>query len=551
VGLPTVAEILALDAVRAGEPRVAAGGDRLGTPVRWVHAIEMADAARLLRGGELVLTTGIALPDDRAALDAYVAGLAAVGVSGLAVELGRRYTGGLPAGFVAAAEAHHLPLVVFGREVAFVAITEAVHALIVEDQLAELRASARLHEVFTDLAVAGAGAAEILRQAALLAGRPVILEDLSHHVLACEPAGTDPARLLDGFETRSRAAAQPARTAYDESSGWLVTMVGARGEDWGRVILVCDGPPGGTDTVLVERTATTLALGRLLARQHESLERQAHATLISAILAQAHAGPGEAAVRARALGVPVTGRQLVTAVIRFRTSGSGLSAQAQVLEVADALADACRGEHVPALAGSIDEGRAAALLSLDPGADPDAVLTAVCAATRGRLRRRARRVAGAAEADPVIGIGSPAAAMADVRRSLLEAQQVADAAAQAPSPAAARPFYKLADLRLRGLLHLLAGDARLATFVDRELGPLLAYDATRGTGLTAVLAAYLAAGGNKAEAASRTQLARPTLYERLRHIERILGVSLDAAESRSSLHVAFLAREAARASGPA
>jgi purine catabolism regulator len=141
--------------------------------------------------------------------------------------------------------------------------------------------------------------------------------------------------------------------------------------------------------------------------------------------------------------------------------------------------------------------------------------------------------------------------MADVRRSLLEAQQVADAAAQAPSPAAAQPFYKLADLRLRGLLHLLADDGRLTTFVDRELGPLLAYDATRGTGLTAVLAAYLAAGGNKAETAARTQLARPTLYERLRHIERILGISLEAAESRSSLHVAFLARESARASGPA
>ena len=45
--------------------------------------------------------------------------------------------------------------------------------------LTQLRASARLHEVFTDLAVAGAGPAEVLRQAALLAGRPVILADLA------------------------------------------------------------------------------------------------------------------------------------------------------------------------------------------------------------------------------------------------------------------------------------------------------------------------------------------------------------------------------------
>ena len=47
----------------------------------------------------------------------------------------------------------------------------------------------------------------------------------------------------------------------DEASGWLFTPVGARGEDWGRVIVVCDGPPGGTDTVLIERAATTLARG--------------------------------------------------------------------------------------------------------------------------------------------------------------------------------------------------------------------------------------------------------------------------------------------------
>ena len=44
--LPTVAEVLALDVMRRGEPRVVAGTDRLGTLVRWVHAIELADAPR-------------------------------------------------------------------------------------------------------------------------------------------------------------------------------------------------------------------------------------------------------------------------------------------------------------------------------------------------------------------------------------------------------------------------------------------------------------------------------------------------------------------------
>jgi len=529
--LPTVAEVLALEAVRRGRPRVVAGAHRLDTPVRWVHAIELADAARLLRGGELVLTTGIALPDEGPLLDAYVADLAAVGVAAIAVELGRRYTAGLPAGFVAAAEAHELPLIVFGREVPFVEITEAVHARIIDDQLDQLRASARLHEVFTDLAVAGAGPGEIVRQAALLAGRPVILEDLSHHVLACEPASTDPAALLDGFEARSRAVAPVERTGYDEPSGWLVTTAGARGEDWGRVILVCGGAPAPGDLVLVERTATALALARLLTRQHESLERQAHTTLIGAIVAGAYADPDEAAVRARALGIQVTGRQLLTMVAGFRQGGRGLPAHARVLEVADALADACRRERVPALVGSLGEAGVGALLSVDRAADPDAVLTAVCAAARHRLPG-----SGA-----VIGAGSAAASLAEARRSLLEAQQVAEATAASPSAGRGRLYYRLADLRLRGLLHLLGDDARLATFVDRELGPLLAHDLAQGTGLTKVLGAYLAEGGNKAAAAARAHLARPTLYERLAAIERILGVSLDSAESRTSLHVALLA----------
>src|SRR5215510_14394144 len=273
--LPSVRQVLEMDAVRAGEPRVVAGEESLGRLVRWVHAIELPDAARLLRGGELVLTTGIALPDEEALLGTYVSELADVGVSALAVELGRKYVNGLPDRFAAAAAELGLPLIVFDHEIPFIAITEAVHARIIDEQLAELRAGARLHEVFTDLAVAGAGPEEVLRQAALLTGRPVILADLSHHVLACEAGGVNPARLLDGFEGRSRAMVRSARTWYDPASGWLVTTVGARGEDWGRVILVCDGPPGPGDRVLVERAATTLALGRLLARQQESLERQA------------------------------------------------------------------------------------------------------------------------------------------------------------------------------------------------------------------------------------------------------------------------------------
>jgi PucR family transcriptional regulator, purine catabolism regulatory protein len=573
--LPTVGDLLGLDVVRRGSPQVVAGSSGLGARVRWVHVLELADVAHLLQGGEFVLTTGIALPSEPALLARYATDLAAAGVSALAVELGRRYVGALPSALVRAAADSGLTLIAFEREVPFVEITEAVHALIIDAQLEELRASERLHEVFTELSVAGATPDEVVRQAAALAGRPVILADLAHRVLACEPGSADPARLLAGFARRSRAvsgpeqAGRPGRTIYDEASGWLFTPVGARGEDWGRVILVCDGLPSGTDTVLVERAATTLALGRLLTRHRESLDRQAHRTLISSIITQAHADPAEAAMRARALGVPVDDRQLIAVVFRLSDplgplGALGVSAHARVLNVADITAAACRTEHVPALVGTLDDARAGAMLSLSPHADQDRVLTSLATVIRERL--------GDDQDGLVIGVGAAAGSIRDVRRSFLEASQVADVAAERPdvhsrrdpparpgepgarpgAPGArpgepgARPlFYRLPDLRLRGLLHLLRDDPRLQTFVERELGALLASE--QDTDLIGVLGAYLTAGGNKAEAAKNSHLARPTFYQRLQRIERILGTDLSSAESRTSLHVALLALEAARA----
>jgi PucR family transcriptional regulator, purine catabolism regulatory protein len=538
--LPTVAEVLALDPLRRGAPEVVAAADRLDAPVRWVHVIELAEAAHLLRGGELVLTTGIALPDDPAGLTRYVADLASVGVSALAVELGSRYARRPPAALVSAAAGHRLPLIVLARETQFIEITEAVHARIIDAQLEELRASERLHQVFTDLAVSGAPAGEVVRQAAVLSGRPVILENVAHQVLACEAAGQDTARLLAGFAARSRAVspAGPGRTGYDPASGWLVTVVGARGEDWGRLIMARGSAPSPFDMALVERAATTLALGRLLDHQRESLERQAHRTILGAFLGQGYADPADAEARARALGVPVAGRRLLPVVVRLASGpgpsqpAAGLEAQARALQAADATAAACRAGRVPALVGSLDDTRVGALLALPPRADPDTVL--------GRLAGELRRRLGE---DDVIGAGSVVDSVLEVQRSFLEAEQVAEVAARS---GAGLPFYRLPDLRLRGLLHLLRDDPRVQAFAERELGPLLRHDAASGGQLLATLTAYLEAGGNKAEAAKRAHLARPTLYERLRRIEEVLGVSLDAAQSRTSLHVAVLAQAAAR-----
>jgi len=539
---PSVREVLELPAVRAGAPLVRAGAGSLGRAVRWTHAAEVADVARLLHGGELLLTTGVLLPADDAGLADYVRGLAAAGVTGVLVEVGRRFDR-LPDAMVAAAEDCGLVLVELTREVRFAAATEQVHARIVDAQLAELRASDEVHAAFTELTVEGAPPTEIVRQVARMAGRPVVLENLAHQVLAVDAAGEDLSSVLDGWEDRSRAVRVRERTAYDVASGWLLTTVGARGQDWGRLVLVTDAAPTVRDSMLLERGAATVALSRLVERDRESLERQSHRTLLTGIIAGSVALT-ETTARAQALGVPLEGRALVSVLVRLNRgpTGPALETQERLRDFAETVSAAVRDTRAVGLVGGVDDATVGVLLSLPPREDVDRALERLSAA----LTRRAAsgRVVVSSD-DWVMAVGSIVSAVRDVRRAFLEAAQVADAAPSGDD-GIARPYYRLPDVRLRGLLHLLRDDDRLQTFVERELGALLAHDAQHGSDLVGVLRTYLAAGRNKSAAADAAHMSRPSFYERLHRIERVLAVDLDSVESCLSLHVALLGLDAIR-----
>src|SRR3954469_500614 len=283
---PTVAQVLELDALRRGRPRVVAGAGGLARQVRWTHVAELPDIAHLLRGGELLLSTGVALPDDDDQLRSFVSDLEAARVAGLVIELGRRYQSALPASLVTRAEELGLPVVQLARETRFVQVTEAVHALIVNAQVAELRMSDEVHRTFTELSVEGASLQAIVRHTARMANAPVVLENLSHQVLAFDAAGASAEAVLDRWESRSRSVAHTGRSSADEDLGWVVATVGARGVDWGRLVLVREGSASPQDAVLVDRAAATLALARLLQREQESLEQQSHRNLLTAIVNQ-------------------------------------------------------------------------------------------------------------------------------------------------------------------------------------------------------------------------------------------------------------------------
>ncbi|HZV48670.1 MAG TPA: PucR family transcriptional regulator ligand-binding domain-containing protein [Candidatus Dormibacteraeota bacterium] len=541
--LPSLAEILALPELAAGEPEVVAGRDGLGNPVRWVHVSEVPDIAHLLVGGELLLSTGIALPEDPVLLERYVAALVGVGVSGLVIELGRRFSAAPPA-LVQAAERHRLPVIVLHREVRFVRVTEAAHALIIDSQLEELRASQEIHDTFTDLALEGASAATIVRRAAAMMGCPLLLENLNHQVLVWAPPDPDVERLVEVWTACARDLTSNGRTELATVGGraWLVTAVGARGESWGRLAASVQEPVRPRWYTVMDRAAVAIALGRLLDRDRQTLERQSHRSLLADILAGTHAAR-ELEARGRALGVPLTGRTLIGCVVSLRVAEDEDTIEREVRDrdLGERLAAAARQARLAVLIGQPRKGAAPALLSLPPEQAVPAAVERFAAAVHGL-------VVGTESRRLVVAVGAPVSWLRDARRSLREAEQVAAAITEADPP---KLYYRLPDVRLRGLLHVLRDDPRLQTFCERELGRLLHHDRRHRPPLLPVLAAYLRQAGNKSEAARQLGLSRPTFYARLERIARILDVDLESPESRLSLHAALLALEESQRLQPA
>src|SRR4051794_20729725 len=149
---PTLRTILGSAVLRAGRPEVLSGYDRLERVVRWVHVGEVREVGGLLRGGELILSTGLAMSGPPEDAVAYLEDLAGAGAGGLIVELGERLPG-VPQDVVQAAQRQHFPLVALHRQVRFVEVTEEVHRAIVAEQLEQVEFAREVHERFTALSL--------------------------------------------------------------------------------------------------------------------------------------------------------------------------------------------------------------------------------------------------------------------------------------------------------------------------------------------------------------------------------------------------------------
>jgi purine catabolism regulator len=357
----------------------------------------------------------------------------------------------------------------------------------------------------------------------------VLLESTAHRLLAYDTAAIELETVFDNWERNSRRVMTTERVSFDATTGWLTGRVGARGHDWGRLILLTDADAVPENQPLLERAVSALAIHQLLATNAEPADRQAQRDLL-ADLRSGGASPEDLSLRMRALGIAVRGRRFLGVVARSGAPGPATPAQhrARHARMVEALEQAIGVARITGITGDLGASGVASVLSIPDDREESDVLDRVAAALH------------VIASEVVIGVGLGTAEVEGIARSLTEAEQAVGAGGQTGSTSS---YFRLSDVRMRGFLYSMREDGRLQKFVEQEIGALVAFDASQDSRLLEALRIYLWCGRNKSAAAEAAFMSRPAFYQRLLRIERILGADLDSVDDCLSLHVALVAHE--------
>ncbi|MGI8307720.1 PucR family transcriptional regulator [Saccharopolyspora hattusasensis] len=472
------------DLVAAAELGLAAraGARELDRPIAWVHTSELADPAPFLEGGELLLTTGLALrPEDCAGL---VERLTAVGVAGLGFGVGLSHRE-IPAELVKAAESAGLPLLEVPRPTPFIAISKAVSRAVAADEYASLRRTSRAQHELAQAAGTTNGVAALVRKLATLLDAWVLLLDAGGRLLHSAPAAAG-SRLPQLEPEVAKVRAKRGLAAAGFSLGdQEVSMQALGGRARGFLAVGRGGPFATTDHHVINSAASLLTLALEQVEALATARRRLRAGFLDLmlrgepvqdVLPDLHAELPPEPFRVVALAGARDRDELLTRLAADQPS-----------------APAYLAEHGDSVVGLVDGG-ALDWLTGQPGV--------------------------------AVGVSEPCE-VAGLAEGLRQAQQAARAAKRSGTAV------HFGDLAGYGLLNLVPGTDAQA-FAEALLAPLRGQDA-----LIESLQTWLAHHGQWDPAANRLGVHRHTLRNRVRKVEELLGRGLDQPGVRAELWLAL------------
>lgn len=368
---------------------------------------------------------------------------------------------------------------------------------IIRDRSSAIERASQVHDRLTELVLRGGGVSDVATALAKALRGRVEFVPAVHGVVADVRA--------DAVE-RSRQEGHAVRAG----NGW-VAAVGAGGELLGALLLTEQAELDPIDQRTLERAAMVTSLLLLARRSAGEAEQRVRGELLDDLLDARDREPRLLRERAARLGANLdTAHTVLVArpVPEGRPRG-GDSGEADLGR--EGLWSAA--SHLAATRHGLAASRHGGVVLLPLGPDDAASATAALAAER----------LGAATGMPVtVGasapVPSPATDPGAVADAFAEAERCLEALSllgRGGDGAAAE------DLGFLGLL--LANTRDVGGFVRRALGPVLNYDARRGTELLRTLEAYFASGMSPARTKNVLHLHVNTVAQRLDRVGRLLG----------------------------
>ena len=267
-----------------------------------VHISELADPTVYLHGGELLLTTGLALPLTGAGCGAYVRRLVGARVSALGLGLGPVHAT-VPGVLERACARLGLPLLVVPAEVPFQTVTRTFWSSVGAQQERSLHATIDIHQRLVAAAASNEPAPAVLAVLADAVGGWATLTDLSGRPLVTRPPEreSDAAALAEEVRRLRPAGARSAATFPVGTEVASLHPVVGNGETLAYLGTVSPGP--------MSRQLRGLLLSSLALLGSDAAHRQETAragrALTAGVVHLLRAGHVQAAADlAYALGVP-------------------------------------------------------------------------------------------------------------------------------------------------------------------------------------------------------------------------------------------------------
>ncbi|TMF87021.1 MAG: hypothetical protein E6I08_11000 [Chloroflexi bacterium] len=553
---PTVREAMGFGGFARAQLLGGAGG--LDRTIEWVRLMETPETVRVLRKGDLLLTTAFSIKDDRRAQIDLVDGVARAEGAGLVVKP-ERYLKELPPEMRAEADRLDLPLFELEDAVPFVDVMEPLLERIINAEHWRLKRSLDIHSRFTELVLDGKGVNEICRTLAELLDAAVSVEDASFHLLAhAGGSANDPHRK----ETIARHGT-PARVVYDPQVSRFLREVEVNrhpkrmpafphlGLNRERIlapilaanqvlgyISVIDSQPQVEELayMAVEQAALVVALALTKEREVAEVESRVRGEFLDDLVAGTYGDEAAAQRRARHLGYPLQGTHILMAVDVDDFRGfhrarqiSEDAIQALKRELFRRVAMVVKASHQRALLSAHSDS-VYALLPLGLGADhPDAQRRA------HQLGQQVQEAVAGWKPGFTVSVGLSAA----IEAPLGVAGAHREVTAVMETLGRLKRWSQVVSVPQLGVTGLLAGvdHERLLEFAQRHLGPLIEHDRARSGDLVETLKAYLEAGEQQA-AAKRLGIHPNTLRYRLDRVREISGAEFEDPETRLNLSVA-------------